>query len=42
MIKDIYQEVTNNIVKEIEAGALPWIKEWTGFSGLPENAITGR
>ncbi len=42
MKKDIYQDVTNKIVNEIESGALPWVKEWSGFSGLPENAITGR
>ncbi len=42
MKKDIYQDVTNKIVNEIESGALPWVKEWGGFSGLPENAITGR
>jgi len=42
MKKDIYQDVTNKIVNEIESGALPWVKEWCNFSGLPENAITGR
>jgi len=42
MKKDIYQDVTNKIVQEIESGALPWVKEWSSFSGLPENAITGR
>ena len=42
MKKDIYQDVTNKIVQEIETGALPWVKEWGCFSGLPENAITGR
>lgn len=42
MKKDIYQDVTNKIVNEIESGALPWVKEWSNFSGLPENAITGR
>ena len=42
MKKDIYQDVTNKIVNEVESGTLPWVKEWDGFSGLPENAITGR
>jgi len=33
MARDIYQDVTNQIVSEIESG---------GFSGLPENSVTGR
>jgi len=41
MKKDIYRDVTNKIVNEIESGALPWVQEWSGFSGLPENAVTG-
>ena len=48
--KDIYQEVTDKIVKELEAGAVPWLKPWAartrngvlGAFGRPRNAITGR
>ncbi len=47
--KDIYQEVTDKIVKELEAGAVPWLKPWAartrngvlGAFGRPRNAITG-
>jgi len=42
MARDIFQEVTDKIVCEIETGALPWVKEWSSFSGLPENCVTGR
>jgi antirestriction protein ArdC len=48
--KDIYQEVTEKIIKELEAGAVPWLKPWTtntsqdrvGVPGRPRNAVTGR
>ena len=42
-----YQEVTDRIVAELEAGAAPWLKPWktsvaNGTSLLPSNAVTGR
>ena len=48
--KDIYQEVTDKIIKELEAGAVPWLKPWAprtkqgrvGVPGRPRNAVTGR
>jgi len=46
--KDIYQEVTDNIIKELEAGAVPWLKPWASKSATgsafvrPRNAVTGR
>jgi len=41
--RDIYQEVTNTIIAELEAGAAPWVKPWTtgaASCGLPYNAST--
>jgi antirestriction protein ArdC len=43
----LYQEVTDRIVAELEAGAAPWLCPWTkskanGTGIMPSNAITGR
>lgn len=43
--RDVHLEITNKIVAELEQGAAPWVKPWTGnarHSGLPRNAITKR
>lgn len=42
--KDLYQEVTDKIIAQIEGGKLPWIKPWTdsGHGGMPYNAISGK
>lgn len=43
----LYEEITNKIIAELEAGRLPWVQPW-GTSGvqaplgLPKNAATGR
>lgn len=44
MARDLYQEVTNRIIEQLEKGTIPWIKPWTdsGFGGLPYNAATGK
>nr|WP_081871720.1 zincin-like metallopeptidase domain-containing protein [Parvularcula oceani] len=47
---DLYQEVTDTIIAQLEEGRLPWVQPWgkvpggTGAPGvaLPENAATGR
>lgn len=36
----IYESVTQRILKQLEAGALPWRKSWT--LGLPRNLSTGK
>ncbi len=44
-IRHLYAEVTNRIVAELEAGAVPWTRPWKNgrTSGLmPQNAVTGR
>ena len=43
----IYDEVTERIIAELEAGCLPWVQPWgSQRSGvgpaLPRNALTGR
>lgn len=45
--KDIYQEITNRIIEEMEKGQLPWQKAWNGKVGAvlissPVNGATGR
>jgi len=43
--KDIYQEVTDTIIAQLEAGTIPWEKPWTGedtrLLELPMNFNTG-
>ncbi|HDU8497015.1 TPA: DUF1738 domain-containing protein [Morganella morganii] len=41
---DMYQTVTDNIIRALEAGVKPWVCPWTGngvTSGLPVNFSTG-
>lgn len=41
----LYQEVTDKIVRELEAGRFPWVQPWGAARaglGLPRNAATGR
>jgi antirestriction protein ArdC len=44
MPRNLYHEVTARILAELENGAAPWIKPWSGYSGPqhPHNAATGR
>ncbi|GBQ25783.1 ArdC family protein [Gluconacetobacter sacchari] len=42
---DIYQEVTDRIVAELENGRLPWVQPWSNTvaaPSVPRNATTGR
>jgi antirestriction protein ArdC len=43
---DLYDEVTQRIIAELEAGRLPWVQPWrrdaSTSPGLPCNALTGR
>ena len=43
----LYEDITNKIIAELEAGRLPWVQPWgsAGVSaplGIPRNAATGR
>jgi antirestriction protein ArdC len=45
-INALYESVTNSIIKEMETGAVPWIKPWktprAHGSVMPHNVATGR
>lgn len=41
-MKDLYSEVTNRIIEQLEQGAIPWKKPWTGVSGGAISHATGR
>jgi antirestriction protein ArdC len=44
-IHDLYKQVTDSIIRDLEAGAPTWLKPWKDgtTSGLmPQNAATGR
>lgn len=43
----LYEEITSNIIAELEAGRLPWVQPWASSAvraplGMPKNAATGR
>src|SRR5258707_15371795 len=44
---NLYQEITDQIIAELEAGCVPWVQPWgsSGINaalGLPKNVATGR
>ena len=41
-MKDLYQEVTNSIIEQLEAGIIPWKKTWTGNAAGAISHNTGR
>ncbi len=41
MNKDIYQEITDQIIAALELGTAPWVKPWASC-GAPRNAVSGR
>jgi len=44
MARNLYHEVSERILAELEAGAPPWCREWKarGRGNIPQNAITHR
>ena len=46
MARDLYQEVTDRIIFDMESGSLPWEKSWDGSKRvsltIPRNATTNR
>ena len=44
---DLFQEVTDSIIAQLEQGAAPWVKPWQGDGGhpgasnVPRNHLTG-
>ncbi|MFO0255484.1 MAG: ArdC family protein [Betaproteobacteria bacterium] len=41
-MRNVYQEVTDRIVAELEKGAAPWIKPWRTDSSADRNFISGK
>jgi antirestriction protein ArdC len=42
---DVYREITNVVLTELDAGHVPWVRPWTtagAVPGLPHNPVTGR
>lgn len=45
---DLFQDVTNSIIAQLESGVAPWIKPWSGDAGfnggndIPKNHLTGK
>jgi len=43
MSKEIYQQITDQLIEKLEDGTVPWHKPWTaGPGGWPRNLKTGR
>lgn len=46
--RDLYQEVTDKIIADLEGGIFPWLRPWTRYSGagdcagMPRNLATGK
>jgi antirestriction protein ArdC len=42
--RDLYAEVSERIIAELERGAAPWVKPWSATAGqnVPQNAVTNR
>ena len=44
--RDIHQQVTDTIIKQLEAGTVPWHRPWKGddnrLLGLPKNVLSGK
>jgi antirestriction protein ArdC len=43
----LYEDITNKIIGELEAGRMPWVQPWDSSTvraplGMPKNAATGR
>ena len=43
----LYQEITDKIIAELEAGRVPWVQPWgtavaKASLGMPKNAVTER
>lgn len=42
---NLYSEITNRIIADLERGCVPWVKPWGAAKagvGLPRNGATGR
>lgn len=42
---NLYEQITNRIIAELEAGRLPWVQPWESAKasiGMPYNAVSAR
>ena len=37
---DMYQQVTNSIIAELEKGAIPWVKPWRADASADRNFVS--
>lgn len=42
MARDVYQEVTDQIIEALEQGTAPWARPWSSTAEPPHNASSGR
>ena len=45
VLADVYREITNVVLTDLEAGRVPWVQPWIrcgALPGLPHNPVTGR
>ena len=39
---DLYKQVTDSIIAELEKGAIPWVKPWRADSSADRNVVSGK
>ena len=37
---NIYEEITNRIIEQLEKGEIPWMKPWSGIAGGAYNRVS--
>jgi antirestriction protein ArdC len=37
---NIYEEITNRIIEQLESGKIPWAKPWSGVVGGAYNRVS--
>src|SRR5207344_488675 len=44
MAQNLYNDVSQRILQELERGVVPWVKPWSATPGqnVPQNAVTNR
>jgi len=42
MAIDLYKQVTDSIIAELEKGAAPWIKPWRSDGSADRNHVSGK
>jgi antirestriction protein ArdC len=42
MQQQIFNQVTQHIIQNLETGVMPWARPWTSNCGIPKNQLTGK